>query len=134
MIAADTSIVVAGFASWHEAHDAARKALAEGARLPAHVAVETLSVLTRLPPPHRASAGVVSEFLGSRFPEPLLTLSEEGFRALLREAPAAEITGGSIYDALIAVTVRQAGATLLTRDLRAVGVYERMGADYRLVH
>ena len=36
------------------------------------------------------------------------------------------LAGGSIYDALIAATVRHAGATLLTRDERARSVYERM--------
>jgi hypothetical protein len=54
LIAADTSLVVALFASWHEAHDAAREALPGEVRLPAHVLIESYSVLTRLPPPHRA--------------------------------------------------------------------------------
>ena len=50
MITADTSVLVAGFASWHESHAAAREAL-RCARVVAHSLVETYSVLTRLPPP-----------------------------------------------------------------------------------
>ncbi|MEX2240756.1 MAG: PIN domain-containing protein [Burkholderiales bacterium] len=56
MIAADTSVVVAAFASWHEGHAAALRALGRGVRVPAHVLLESYSVLTRLPPPHRAAA------------------------------------------------------------------------------
>lgn len=50
MIAADTSVVVAAFASWHEGHESALVALARRPRLPGHVALESYSVLTRLPP------------------------------------------------------------------------------------
>jgi hypothetical protein len=70
--AADTSVVVAAFASWHERHDAARRALDGGPRLVEHCALETYSVLTRLPPPHRAAGEVVREFLAARFPAPFL--------------------------------------------------------------
>lgn len=133
MIAVDTSVVVAAFASWHEGHASARKALARGPRLPSHVAVESLSVLTRLPHPHRAPAAVVVEFLESSFPDPLLTLPQNGVKALLRNAAAARISGGAIYDALVAATARHAGATLLSRDRRAARVYERLGALYELL-
>ena len=67
MIAADTSLIAAAFASWHERHDAARRALDIGLRLVEHCALETYSVLTRLPPSHRASGEVVREFLQARF-------------------------------------------------------------------
>ncbi len=50
MIVADTSVLVAAPASWQESHAVARAAL-PGARLVGHCAVETYSVLTRLPPP-----------------------------------------------------------------------------------
>jgi predicted nucleic acid-binding protein len=51
----------------------------------------------------------------------------------MREASEHGITGGSLYDALVAATTRHAGATLLTRDRRAVRVYEALGARYQLV-
>lgn len=133
MTTVDTSVVVAAFASWHESHRAASKALRGAPRLPAHVALETFSVLTRLPPPHRAEAEIVSTFLELRFPDPVLTLSSADLKHLPQEAVAAGIAGGAIYDALVAATARRAGATLLTRDRRAVPVYEAMGAAYELV-
>jgi len=133
VIALDTSVVVAVFASWHEGHRAAVDALRSAPRLPAHVVVETYSVLTRLPPPHRASADVVVDFLERRFPEPYLILPEEEHRNLLRDAQASAMTGGSIYDALVAATAMHAGATLLTRDRRANNVYRSVGADYELI-
>lgn len=54
MKAVDSSVVIAAFASWHESHESARRALAARPRAIAHAAVETYSVLTRLPP--RAAA------------------------------------------------------------------------------
>jgi predicted nucleic acid-binding protein len=67
MKTADTSVVVAAFASWHEHHAAARRALDGGLRLIEHCALETYSVLTRLPPPHRSAGNVVREFSRARF-------------------------------------------------------------------
>lgn len=51
MIALDTSVAIAVFASWHEAHSVAVEAIGPSPRLPAHAAIETFSVLTRLPAP-----------------------------------------------------------------------------------
>lgn len=133
MIAVDTSVVVAGFASWHEGHPAARTALSAAPRLPAHVALEVYSVLTRLPPPHRATAAIVVSFLQARFRDPPLALPATDHLALLREASEKGITGGALYDALVAATAKHAGATLLTRDRRAVRTYETLGAAFRLV-
>ena len=133
MIAVDTSIVVAGFASWHEAHESAAAALARAPRVPAHVLVEAYSVLTRLPPPHRAPADLVAAFLAERFPDAPLVLPPGAHRVLVQQSAAAGITGGGIYDALIAATARHAGATLLTRDQRARAVYDRMKVAYELV-
>ena len=42
---------------------------------------------------------------------------------------AALLIGGAVYDALIAATAREAGATLLTLDARAVRTYRAVGAD-----
>ncbi len=52
---------------------------------------------------------------------------------LVARAAAEGIAGGSIYDALIAATVLQAKARLLTRDQRAAAVYERIGVDFEMV-
>ena len=133
MIAVDTSIAVAAFASWHEGHEAARGVMARRPRLIAHCALEAYSVLTRLPPPHRVAAGVVQAFVAGAFPKPLLGLTPEDHSALLESATGAGIDGGAIYDALVATTARRAGATLLSRDRRAVRTYEAIGTRFELV-
>lgn len=133
IVAVDTSVVVAAFASWHEAHRSATQALARGPRVPAHVLIETHSVLTRLPPPHRAPPGIVAAFLAARFPETPLTLAPRAYLRLIGEMAEAEVIGGSLYDAVVAATVKQARARLITRDRRAVTIYERLGIDYELL-
>ena len=60
MIVADSSLVIATFASWHEQHEEADRALTPDVRLIAHSAIETFSVLTRLPPPHRVRPSVIA--------------------------------------------------------------------------
>jgi predicted nucleic acid-binding protein len=133
MIAVDTSVVVAAFASWHEGHAGAAAALARRPRVPAHVLLETYSVLTRLPPPHRAPAPLVAAFLGERFSTPPLVLPGAEHRRLVGRAAEAGIVGGSIHDALVGATARHVGARLLTRDRRAVPTYERLGVEYELI-
>lgn len=128
MKAVDSSVVVAAFASWHEHHALARKAMAGRPRLIAHAAVESYSVLTRLPPPHRAQPSIVHTFLTERFVDPYLTLSETGYQELLATVAANQILGGPTYDALIAFTAAEYDATLLSLDRRAVTTYEAIGA------
>lgn len=133
MIAVDTSVVVAAFASWHEGHRPAVAALARRPRVPAHVLVEAYSVLTRLPPPHRAPADLVAAFLTERFPDPPLTLPARAHSRLVETSAQTGLVGGAIYDALIAATARHAGASILTRDQRARSVYDRINVQYELV-
>jgi predicted nucleic acid-binding protein len=128
MKAVDSSVVIAAFASWHEHHAVARKALADRPRLIAHAAVESYSVLTRLPPPHRAQPSIVHAFITERFAEPFLTLSEAGYQELLATVAAGQILGGPAYDALIAFTAAEHQATLQSLDHRAAPTYEAVGA------
>ncbi|MER3410158.1 MAG: VapC toxin family PIN domain ribonuclease [Thermoleophilia bacterium] len=133
MTTPDTSVVVAAFARWHEQHEAARAAVREAEALVAPVAVESFSVLTRLPPPHRASPEIVVAFLDHHFPRPFLLLDAEGFRRLLDTAMERRILGGRIYDALVAVTAAAAGATLVSLDERAASTYAALACPYRLL-
>ena len=133
MKAADTSIVIAAFASWHEKHETARRALDQGVRLIEHCALETYSVLTRLPPPHRAPGEVVRDFIAARFPAPLLRLSVRDYRRFLTELPALEIAGGAAYDAVVAATAAAHSVELITCDKRAAPVYEKYGVPSRLL-
>jgi predicted nucleic acid-binding protein len=133
VIALDTSVVIPMFAAWHEAHRSSILLLAEEPRLPAHVAIESFSVLTRLPTPHRVPASVVVEFLDRVFP-PATRLVPDGpeLAAFPRTCMEAGIAGGAVYDALVAMTVRRHGATLVTRDRRALGTYRAFGAAIRM--
>lgn len=133
MKAADTSLVVAAFASWHQAHDAARRALDGGLRLVEHCALETYSVLTRLPAPHRAAPMVVQGFLQSRFPQPFLRLTAREHRSFVLGMAGLGVAGGSAYDALVAATVVACGAQLITCDKRALPVYERYGVKSQMI-
>ena len=133
MKAADTSLVVAAFASWHEHHEPARRALDGGLRLIEHCALETYSVLTRLPPPHRSSGAVVRDFLDIRFPQPLLRLSASAYRRFLLGLAENGVTGGAAYDALIAATAVGCKAELVTCGRRALPIYERYGVRTRLL-
>jgi len=114
LTAADTSVVVAAFASWHEQHDVARQALDDGLWLVEHCALETYSVLTRLPAPHRAPAGVVRDFIATRFPDPWLRLTASAYRKFISGLAELDVTGGSVYDALVAATVAAQSATATT--------------------
>jgi predicted nucleic acid-binding protein len=128
MKAVDSSVVVAAFATWHEHHATARDAMVGRPRLVAHAAVEAYSVLTRLPPPHRANPAIVHAFITGRFTEPFLTLSETGYQELLATVAVGRILGGPAYDALIAFTAAEHQATLLSLDQRATATYEAVGA------
>ena len=133
MIAADTSVVVAAFASWHQQHEAANRALTEETRLVAHCALEVYSVLTRLPAPHRTAPGLVRDFLAARFPKPYLILGASAYRSLIPRLVDLEVSGGSTYDALVGTTASAFGATLVSCDRRAATTYERLGVRFRLL-
>lgn len=129
MRAADTSVVVAAFASWHEHHQAAREIVDDGVRLIDHCALEAYSVLTRLPPPHRCAADVVRDYLRLGFASPYLHLDAESFKQFVLQLPDHAVFGGAAYDALVAVTAARNKAELVTCDKRAVTLYERYGVQ-----
>ena len=130
MTAPDSSVVIASLASWHEAHQPARAALlADDVRLPAHVAFEITSALSRMPEGRRIAPAVVLEALELGFPQPWLTLEAADQRDALQRAVKAGVRGGALYDALIAATASKHGAKLLSADRRARGVYQAMSVE-----
>ena len=133
MIAADSSILIAAFASWHEKHELARHALDKDARILEHCALETYSVLTRLPPPHRAAGEVVAGFLRARARRPFLRMTPRAHRDFVLSLPERGITGGAAYDALVAATVAEHGHELLSCDRRAAATYERYGIRFSIL-
>jgi len=76
-----------------------------------HSLAEVYSTLTRLPLPHRATPDQAIGFLESihrRFG--LVSPDGDDYLASIREAAANRISGGAIYDALIAGCAIKAGA------------------------
>jgi predicted nucleic acid-binding protein len=134
VIVPDSSVLVAALAEWHPAHEASRAALKQDDRaLIAHAAVEVTSVLSRMPEPLRVTPSVVLDGLNRDYPNPWLALSGPDQQAFLRRAVDAELRGGALYDALIAATAREHGATLLSADRRARDAYEAIGVDVAFI-
>jgi predicted nucleic acid-binding protein len=131
VIAVDTSVVVGAVSPWHDRHDVCRAVLDNGPAIVGHALVEAFSVLTRLPAPFRVRAELASQLLVENFPDPPLMLDSAQIVHFLRELPRWRVRGGAVYDALIAATVSEFGATLVTLDARALGTYRAVGADVR---
>lgn len=128
----DSSIAIAAFGEWHELHGPAVEALASSPALVAHAALEVYSVLTRLPEPFRAPAATVVEYLAQNFPAGRPALPVGAQRALPETMERAGVRGGSVYDGLVGLTAKAAGARLLSLDTRAARTYERLGVEYCL--
>lgn len=134
MITVDTSVAVPLLASWHERHRVVAAALdAQDIRLGAHVAVETFSVLSRLPGGRGLAPADCWTLLGDRFGPAWLALPASGHRRLLERLAAAGIGGGAAYDGLVAATARHHAARLVSLDQRAGPIYRLIGADVVLV-
>lgn len=138
MIAIDSSVIVAALLSWHESHaraaDALDRALGakEGVIIPAHALVESYSVLTRLPAPHRLSAADTHMLLRDNFGRVrLASQPAPAVFPMLAELAAASLGGGIVYDAVILDAAARAGAkSLLTLNARD---YERLPEQLRIV-
>ncbi len=134
MIAIDTSVAVPALSAGHPDHAAAHAVVAaERPSLPAHAAIETYAVLTRLPAPAGVPAGTAAELVVRNFGGRILHLPEAELCPLLERLAAAGISGGATFDALIAATARAADATLVTGDRRAAPTYAKLGVDVRLL-
>ncbi len=134
MIAPDASVLIAALAEWHPAHEVSRAALKRDDRaLVAHAAVEATSALSRMPEPFRVTARIVLDGLDRDYPRAWLVLSGLDQQEYLGRAVDAGLGGGALYDALIAATAAEHGATLLSADRRARDAYEAMGADVSYV-
>jgi predicted nucleic acid-binding protein len=134
MIAVDSSVAIAAFGDWHELNESARSILDQGAAIPAHALLETYSVLTGFPPPHRAAPGLVDTWLEDRFPVVLAPPAAQAQGELVRMLAGAGRIGGAVYDALVALTAKTAGAVLVTADTRAHSTYDLVGVELRVLN
>lgn len=132
--ALDSSTLIAALASWHARHDACRRVVAkllagdERPIVPAHAVVETYSVLTRLPPGYRIAPSDARGLIVAALRGRARIVSAHGAStwALLEQAEATGVAGGSIYDLRILSAAREAGATRLytlnPKDFERFGV------------
>jgi predicted nucleic acid-binding protein len=131
MIAVDSSVVIAGLLSWHEFHQRAFLALEKAILrrsllVPMHALVESYSVMTRLPSPHRLRPEIAHQLLHDSLGD--LPVAGNGPRkawAFLENCATSATVGGRVYDALIATSAIEARADkLLTfnpRDFETFG-------------
>lgn len=129
----DTSAAVPLVLADHEAHGATTAALSgRELGLAGHAAFETWSVLTRLPGARRLSPAAAGRLLAADFAHSR-QLGAQQAAALLAALPSLRLSGGSVYDALVAAVAVEHGLELVSRDRRAQGTYTRLGVRLRLL-
>jgi len=131
---ADTSVVVRAASSTASASRQACRDALEGSRVPiAHVLAEAYATLTRLPAPDRLSPRTAQRFLTQAFPHPPLLPTPEGCIRVMELLADRGVSGGPIYDCLIAQVAVENEATLVSRDRRAAQNYALIGATFVLL-
>ncbi len=130
---ADTSVAIAAVSGSHEAHQHVNEWVGKRSlRLAAHAALETYSVLTRLPGDARLAPGdaalLIRDRFGAAIPFPIGETE-----TFVDELGRLAVAGGAVYDAVIGATCRACKGTLVTRDRRAVATYEALSVRYELV-
>jgi predicted nucleic acid-binding protein len=130
---ADTSITIAALLADHDARELAEQALKRCTATIAHVAIETYSVLTRLPPSRRLASADAAAIIDARLPSTYVALNADNRASTPSRLAAADVSGGSTYDGLIALTALEHDLELLTRDRRAVRSYRALGVRFTLV-
>jgi toxin FitB len=127
-LAVDTSVAIRLLHRSHPGHRAAVRWWAGRAIvLSGHAAIETYSVLTRLPGDARLAPEAASELMAARFGGAIDPVRHETARipALFAEWG---ISGGAVYDGLVGLAAADHDAVLATCDVRARATYEAVGA------
>jgi predicted nucleic acid-binding protein len=138
MMAPDTSVLVAGFVTNHPFHAEAESVLPEvrkNGRLIAHTTAETFSVLSSSQGVYRIKPRAVVDYLDEFVDRGVAPVQPRSgsYREALDLLLGAGRAGGAIYDALIALTARDAGATLVSLDRRAEPTYALCGVETRML-
>ena len=129
----DTSVAVALVVEDHSAHESTLKAV--GGRelgLAGHAVFETFSVLTRLPSPARRTPGAAARLVDANFPNTKF-MSPEVASGLAKRLARLGISGGSVYDALVAAVAEEHEAVLATRDRRALPTYRKFSVRLEIL-
>lgn len=129
----DTSVAVPLVVASHSAHELVSDALGDRTLyLAGHAAAETFSVLTRLPGDSRVAPSDALLLMRERF-EGAIALQEDPFDVVARLSEAG-VSGGAVYDGLVALTALGVADSLLySRDGRATATYGRLGVTVVLL-
>lgn len=110
----DANCLVAAAIAQHEQHRATvaelsrRRAADQVLVIAAHALLEAFAVLTRLPPPHRLAPGDALAVLERNWSDAdAVSLTAAETWRTLRELANAGISGGRIYDGVIAAAARK---------------------------
>ena len=134
MIAVDSSVAVPALVRGLPDHEQARRELARMPAIPAHAAIETYSVITRLPEPYRVDPPSAARLIEHNFGDRILAgPTARALSAWLRRMAEGGVAGGAVYDAVIAEAARLAKATLVTADGRAATTYRAVGVEVQLL-
>lgn len=132
-LALDTSAAIASVTSDNPVQARVLDRL-RGARLglAGHASFETYSVLTRMPAPRRLSPEAAARLIGTNFPE-LLPFDGRRTAPFLDALVEHSITGGAVYDALVAAAALHHERILISTDERAHVTYRAIGVRYELL-
>jgi predicted nucleic acid-binding protein len=129
----DTSVAVALTVADHDRHESTFAELADRRLgVSGHAAFETLSVLTRMPPPARRTPATVARLLAASFPYSRF-LGERAAASLLTDLGSLGVAGGAVYDALVGACANEHALTLATRDRRALETYRALDVRVELL-
>ena len=129
----DTSVAIPLLVASHEAHEVVSSwAAGRVLGLAGHALAEAYAVLTRLPGDARVSAEDAVRLIDDNFPLRATVPPEAAFE-LYRELAEYGVAGGATYDGLVALAARSQEAVLVTRDARARGTYEAVGARVQVL-
>jgi toxin FitB len=129
VLALDTSVAIPLLVQGHRAHEVVtRWWQGRDIALCGHALAETYSVLTRLPGDLRLAPTDASRLIAERFLPPLL-LGEELAGRIHEVLSGLGVSGGAVYDGLVALAAVEHGSDLATRDARAKSTYEKVGAQ-----
>ena len=115
-VALDSSVLIAAVLAWHEHHPASYREVERlassdtAAVIPTHALLESYSVITRLPAPHRLCPNDARKLLEGSFRDWVTAPAPAQIWTLIGRIADAEMIGGTVYDALIVESALAAGA------------------------
>ncbi len=112
----DTSVIIASFIDWHEYHSRALPWFLKAAKgnvqffVSAHTLIETYSVLTTYPSSPKLSPQECRQFISENIEKraEIISLNAKDYSKVLDRMLSLNLSGGAIYDALLAQAAQKA--------------------------